>query len=227
MILIPGGTAIIGSDEQEIVSLAQTWNVSVEMFRDETPQTMAPLDSFYLDQYEVTNEQYKAFVEATRYPPPLHWTNGMYPEGTAAHPVTYVSWDDAQAYAQWAGKRLPTAEEWEAAARGLQGQTYPWGSTFAGKQLNLGNITGGPAPVGTYPDDVSPYQVYDMGGNVMEWTLTQYQGQHDFFILKGGAWSSDPFEARGANNTPGEAIYQLGHIGFRCAKSVGSHQSGD
>lgn len=220
MILIPAGTAIIGSDEQELVSLAQTWNVSLEMFQDEVPRTMVTINSFYIDQYEVTNKQYKAFVEATRYPPPLHWKNGMYPEGTADHPVTYVSWDDAQAYAQWAGKRLPTAEEWEAAARGLQGQTYPWGPTFAGQQINLGNIKGGPASVGTHPDDVSPYQVYDMGGNVMEWTLTQYQGQNDFFILKGSSWSGESFEARGANKTPGQAIYQLGHIGFRCAKSA-------
>ena len=220
MILIPGGTAIIGSDEQEILTLARTWNVSVEMFRDETPRTMVTINSFYIDQYEVTNEQYKAFVEATRYPPPLHWENGMYSEGIADHPVTYVSWDDAQAYAQWAGKRLPTAEEWEAAARGLHGQPYPWGETFAGQQVNLGNLSGGPAPVGTHPDDMSVYQVYDMAGNVMEWTLTQYQGQKDFFILKGSSWSGDAFEARGANKTPGEAIYQLGHIGFRCAKSA-------
>lgn len=220
MVLIPGGAAIIGSDEQELVSLAQRWNVSMEMFQDEVPQTMVTVTSFYLDQYEVTNEQYKEFVEATRYPPPLHWTNGIYPEEIADHPVTYVSWEDAQAYAQWAGKRLPTAEEWEVAARGLHGQIYPWGAAYTSQQSNIGDLNDGPAPVGSHADDVSVYQIYDMGGNVMEWTMSAYQQQNDFFILKGSSWSGEPFEARGANNSPGQAIYQLGHIGFRCAKSA-------
>lgn len=220
MILIPGGSAILGSDIQEIDALARIWNVSSEMFQDEVPRKSVAIRSFYLDQYEVTNAQYKAFVEATRYPPPLHWNNKIYPEGTADHPVTYVSWDDAQAYAQWAGKRLPTAEEWEVAARGLHGQVFPWGDTFAEQHVNLGNISGGTAPIGTHPDDVSAYHIYDLGGNVMEWTMTQYQGSRDFFVLKGSSWRNDPYEARGANQTPAEAIYQLGHIGFRCAKSA-------
>ncbi len=220
MVLIPGGTAILGSDPQEIDVLARAWKVSSEMFQDEIPRKMVTIQSFYLDQYEVTNAQYKAFVEATRYPPPLHWHNGVYPDGTADHPVTYISWDQAQAYAEWAGKRLPTAEEWELAARGLRGQSFPWGNTFTEQNVNIGKKNGSTAAVGTHPDDVSEYRVYDLGGNVMEWTMTPYQDSRDFFVLKGSSWNGDPVEARGANQTPGEAIYQLGHIGFRCAKSA-------
>ena len=119
------------------------------------------------------------------------------------------------------GKRLPTAEEWEAAARGLHGQPLSLGRNLCTDSKSISAILAEVLLLlEPHPDDMSVYQVYDMAGNVMEWTLTQYQGQKDFFILKGSSWSGDAFEARGANKTPGEAIYQLGHIGFRCAKSA-------
>ena len=191
-----------------------------DVFVTEIPRKTITFRGFYIDQYEVTNAQYKEFVDDTLYPPPPHWENGLYSQNTENHPVTFVSWDDAHAYAEWAGKRLPTAAEWELAARGLQGQTFPWGATFDSQQVNINNLQEGTAPVGFYQDDVSAYNVYDMGGNVMEWTLTQYEGTKDFFILKGSSWSGRPYEARGANQTPAEAIYQLSHIGFRCVKSA-------
>jgi formylglycine-generating enzyme required for sulfatase activity len=220
MIFIPGGSAIIGSDENEIEFASKTWDVPRDVFVTEVPRERITFRGFYIDQYEVTNAQYKEFVDDTLYPPPPHWEKGLYPQNTENHPVTFVSWDDAQAYAQWAGKRLPTAEEWEIAARGLRGQTFPWGATFDSQQVNIDNIQEGTAPGGFYQDDVSMYDVYDMGGNVMEWTLTQYEGTKDFFILKGSSWRGKPYEARGANQTPGEAVYQLSHIGFRCVKSA-------
>ncbi|PIE31624.1 hypothetical protein CSA56_17770 [candidate division KSB3 bacterium] len=220
MVFVQGGTAIIGSDEGEIHALLGMEGASQDMFADELPRKQINLQGFYIDRYEVTNAQYKKFVDATRYPPPLNWEDGMYPLGTSKHPVTFISWDDAQAYATWVGKRLPTAEEWEVASRGPHGQTYPWGEAFDMQKINIYSAQGGPDPVGSNMDDVSKYKIYDLGGNVMEWTLTHYEGDKNFFILKGGSWAGKPFEARGANNTPGEAVYQLSHIGFRCAKSV-------
>lgn len=220
MIFIPDGTAIIGSDEKETEQVSRTWNVSRDTLNDELPKRTISIRGFYIDQYEVTNAQYKEFIDATRYPPPLHWTGGTYPENTGNHPVTFVSWDDAYAYAQWAGKRLPTAEEWEFAARGFNGQRFPWGNSFDIQQTNINHPKGNVASVGSYPDDVSVYKVYDMGGNVMEWTFSHYGDNKDFFILKGSSWLGKPFEARGANQTPGAAEYQLSDIGFRCARSV-------
>ncbi|MBD3309414.1 SUMF1/EgtB/PvdO family nonheme iron enzyme [candidate division KSB3 bacterium] len=219
MIFIPGGTAVIGSDESEIALVEQTWGVSREVLTDELPSRMVQVAGFYLDPYEVTNAQYKEFVDATNYPPPLHWEGGLYPADSEDHPVTFVSWDDAQAYAQWAGKRLPTAEEWEVAARGLQGQMFPWGVTVEGQEVAIKTPDGGPVPVGSFPDDVSPYQIYDLGGNVMEWTQSQYEDTAGYFVLKGSSWNGEVFEARGANQTPGAAAYRLSDIGFRCARS--------
>jgi formylglycine-generating enzyme required for sulfatase activity len=143
----------------------------------------------------------------------------MYPEGTGNHPVTFVSWDDADTYAKWAGKRLPTAEEWEVAARGLNGRIFPWGNAYEAQRVNVNHPDSGTVAVGSSPDDVSELKVYDLGGNVMEWTMTQYGNQKDVFVLKGSSWATKPFEARGANQTPGYAEYRLGHVGFRCAKS--------
>ena len=221
MILIPAGSFVIGSTESEIQQLAGRWDVALEALQDEVPQRRVTLDAFYIDQYEVTNAAYLQFVATTGYPPPIDWENGRYPSGTAKHPVTFVSLDDALAYAQWAGKRLPTAEEWEAAARGPRGQIFPWGASLDAQRVNLNRATAGIGAIGSFPDDRSAFDVYDLGGNVTEWTMTQYAAQKDFFVLKGGAWNSGVLDARGAHQTPGEAMYQLSHIGFRCAKSAG------
>ena len=220
MIFIPGGTTIIGSSEHEIQTLVKQEGISEDMLLDELPQKNLVFQGFYIDRYEVTNAEYKKFVDALRYPPPLNWENGNYPIGMGNVPVTFVSWDDAHAYADWAGKRLPTAEEWEIASRGPEGRLYPWGDSFDAQNLNIDRRQNGPAEVGTHPDDLSAYSLNDMGGNVMEWTASRYEGSQDFFVLKGSSWAGKAFEARGANRTPGEAVYQLSHIGFRCAKDV-------
>ena len=221
MIYISGGPGMIGSDEQDMQQVIRKWKQDVQRdaLTDELPKQKMVVNAFYMDQYEVTNAEYKKFVDATRYPPPSHWKDGMYPENTGNHPVTFVSWDDAYAYAQWAGKRLPTAEEWEIAARGLNGRIFPWGNTHEAQRVNVNHPDGATAAVGSFADDVSAFKVYDMGGNVMEWTMSQYGNQKDIFVLKGSSWATKPFEARGANQTPGYAEYRLSHVGFRCAKS--------
>ena len=94
------------------------------------------VQAFYIDRHLVTNAEYQKFVDATGYPAPLNWARGRHPEGKADHPVTQVKWDDASEYAKWAGKRLPTDEEWEKAARGTDGRTYPWGDEWGKDRCN-------------------------------------------------------------------------------------------
>jgi formylglycine-generating enzyme required for sulfatase activity len=219
MVFITVGNAIVGSDAADLSAVTREWPVPPEALTDELPKQILAIRSFSIDRYEVTNAQYNAFVEAARYPPPLHWQDGMYAVDTGDHPVTFVSWDDAREYCTYVGKRLPTAEEWEVAARGMDGQIFPWGAGFAGQQVNVEQLQAGVAPVGSHPDDVSPFEVYDLGGNVMEWTMTQYGATSDYFILKGSSWATKVYEARGANQTPGQAVYRLEHIGFRCVQS--------
>ncbi len=191
MVLIPAGTFQMGSnfaDEE-----AEDWNA--DWFRDEQPVHTVHLDAFYMDVYEVTNAQFKAFVDANpqwqkdNIDAKFHdntylklWSGNNYPSGEANHPVTSVPWYAAMAYAQWAGKRLPTEAEWEYAARGgLAGQNYPWGDTITLADANYGvwddeenfvEGVGDTTPVGSYP--ANGYGLYDMAGNVEEWCLDAY-----------------------------------------------------
>ncbi|MBQ7567839.1 SUMF1/EgtB/PvdO family nonheme iron enzyme [bacterium] len=132
------------------------------------------LPAFYIDRFEVTNKQFKHFVDCTGYKAEGTWIKYATPE-RMNHPVICVSWHDAQAYAKWAGKRLPTAEEWEKAARGGDARRFPWGNTWDASRLNsFESNRGNTAPVGSYPSGASPYGVEDMAGNVWEWVDAWY-----------------------------------------------------
>ena len=144
-----------------------------------------------MDIHEVTNAQYKQFVDANpqwgqaRIPTDYHdgeylkhWNGNNYPTGKGDHPVVYVSWYGAMAYAQWARKRLPTEAEWEKAARGgLVGSKYPWGNFIDPSQANYSSHVGDTTTVGSHPPN--KYGLYDMAGNVWEWCLDAYEG--DFY----------------------------------------------
>lgn len=135
------------------------------------------LDAYYISRTPVTNAQYAKFVQATGHRAPEHWDGDTPPDEILDHPVTYVSWCDAQAYCEWAGVRLPTEEEWEKAARGTDGQKYPWGNEEPTSGLcNFNMNVGGTTPVGKYsPQGDSPYGCVDMAGNVWEWTESEYE----------------------------------------------------
>lgn len=163
MVLIPAGEFQMGSTNGE---------------RDEKPVHTVYLDAFYIDLHEVTIGEYKQFVKATNYRPLPNSVSRTSP--TDQHPVVEVSWRDAMAYAQWAGKRLPTEAEWEKAARGgLISQEYPWGNTIDFRKANYNKNTKSgthnqrTTSVGTYP--ANGYGLYDMSGNVAEWCLDTYQ----------------------------------------------------
>ncbi len=141
------------------------------------------LDTFYIGKYEVTNAQYKRFVEATGHRVPQHWSGGSIPKGKQDHPVVNVSWHDARSYCQWLADetgqvvRLPTEAQWEKAARGTDGREYPWGNEFDKDRCNwFEAFIGDTTAVGKYsPQGDSPYGVADMAGNVWEWTSSLYK----------------------------------------------------
>ena len=176
MVLIPAGSFEMGSDDAEADD-------------DEQPVHTVHLDAFYMDKHEVTNAQFKAFVDANpqwqkdNINARFHWggylsywSGNDYRFGEADHPVVFVSWYAAMAYAEWTGKRLPTEAEWEYAARGgLAGKKYPWGDTITPNDANYDRNVGGPTPVGQYP--ANGYGLYDMAGNVGEWCLDAYDAE--------------------------------------------------
>ncbi|MFQ5729391.1 MAG: formylglycine-generating enzyme family protein [Waddliaceae bacterium] len=193
--------------------------------------------AFYIDKTEVTNEQFKRFLDATGYKPKWpknflkHWHGGNYPRGKGNHPVVWVSLEDAKAYAKWAGKRLPTEVEWQKAAQGEDGRTWPWGNVYDPKKANMDS--NGTKPVGSYKEGASPYGCLNMAGNVWEMTDSfQSDGYHYFSWLRGGSF----FFAKGSRwymqggpitnyqrtkfwyMTP--ALNRSATIGFRCAKDA-------
>ena len=249
MVLIPAGSFEMGSTDEAAND-------------DEQPVHTVALDAFFMDIYEVTNAQFKAFVDANpqwqkdNIEDQFHWGSYLgdwdgndYPVGKANHPVVFVSWYAAVAYANWAGKRLPTEAEWEYAARGgLAGQTYPWGDTITDADANYNSNVGGTTPVGEYA--ANGYGLYDMAGNVWEWCLDKYDP--DFYsvsgkgrnplsgavkiqeildnfasvrtstsrVLRGGSWPYGAQSLRVADRGYGTPEITSSGSGFRCARAV-------
>ena len=190
MVRIPGATFPMGTDAAKVPEIAAAFNISKhpDLIEAETPQHNVTIESFYLDQFEVTNAAFRRFIRArpdwsvARIPRALHngnylkdWNGDNFPKGKANHPVANVSWYAAAAFCQWLGKRLPTEAEWEFAARGgLKDKTFPWGdepvdpsrANYGGSKL------GGTSPVGNYPPN--GYGLFDMAGNVWEFTADEW-----------------------------------------------------
>jgi formylglycine-generating enzyme required for sulfatase activity len=231
MVLIEGGEFQMGSDEGDPSNVVNGINL-------QGPAHSEKVESFYLDINEVTNRQYKEFVDARGYPPPRHWTNnGSYEREDAELPVTFVSWSDANNYATWRGRRLPTEKEWEYAARsGDRNFKYPWGNEF---RPGVANVLQGvkktkPAAVGTYKEDRNRFGVNDLGGNVSEWVqdfFKLYNGKPSEFdnlkVYRGGHFT-DPKETATATHRWADAANTtdentLSVTGFRCARSLGQN----
>jgi formylglycine-generating enzyme required for sulfatase activity len=176
------------------------------------------LPEFWIDRTPVTNAEYARFVAATGHKPPKHWKGKSPPKEIADHPVTYVSWHDAVAYAGWAGKRLPTEEEWEKAARGTDGREYPWGDWEEDRCNTKEAGVGGTTPVGRYsPDGDSPFGCVDMVGNVWEWTVIE---EGDRRVVRGGSWLDDRDFARCAARYWFAPYRSDASGGFRCVSPV-------
>ena len=305
----PGTKAVEGSNGvkvgttpkkvQEILDMSPAHRARMRIFDGETPEHRVKIAPFFMGTYEVTNEQYKAFVDATNRRPPEHWfgdalrqaqrdfleNEGLkakqakeearnykrrewdelakdqwveanwqtapwsIPEGTEQHGVSYVDFNDARAYAEWAGLRLPTEDEWVYAARGAQQQEFPWGDEWnaAGRAHTAELRSGVFRPVGSFPEGKSPFGVLDLSGGLWEWTSSPYTAFPRFKaneykvvetgkrkpvkkraesrfngaerVVKGGSLANPMFAAR-VNYRQGVIVSQTtAAIGFRVASS--------
>ena len=222
MVYIPAGKFIMGSNDR--------WD-------DESPEHIAKSEAFFIDLYEVTNKDFKQYVDANQTEAPYHWPGGIPPENKLNHPVVYVNWFEADSYCKSVGKRLPSEIEWEKAARGENGYIYPWGNIWVlDKSNNPYNNSKGTKPVGSYPKGRSPYGLHDMSGNVWEWVDSYYKphpgneiprpeyGQNNR-VLKGGSWFDClsygcGISAPTFNRSFFTPEVRNNSFGFRCAKSV-------
>lgn len=264
MALIPAGEFFMGSP------------AGTDSLPDERPQRLVYLSSYFIDRYEVTNEAYVAFVKTTGHRTPANanpastlWNDEIPMTGIERHPVVNVSWNDAAAYCQWAGKRLPTEAEWEKAARGTDARRYPWGnvwdiakansaSYWAGRTVEFTSgadweafwVTGEGAklakekglkgevltmPVGSFPQSLSPYGLYDMAGNVGEWVQDWYDPNYyrsaslsnpagpergAIKSMRGGSWLKPAVSLRTTDRDWGTLDSRPSGTGFRCAKDA-------
>jgi formylglycine-generating enzyme required for sulfatase activity len=244
MVLLPGdrswrfevhGIEIEGADDVG-VDVQYPWEDSPRRYHSRSIE-IAP---FYIDQYPVTNQQFAAFLTATKYHPAddhnflRDWTAGRYPAGWDNKPVTWVSLEDARAYAGWAGKRLPHEWEWQYAAQGADHRLYPWGNapcdTCVPKPEH-GRELRGPTDVGAFPKGASPFGVMDLTGNVWQWT-DEYQDEHTRAgMLRGGGYyrpggSRWYFPSAYQLNEHGKYLLiapskdRAGTLGFRCVKDA-------
>jgi formylglycine-generating enzyme required for sulfatase activity len=241
MVYVPEGPFIMGTDQTDSGHKAAEYGILKPWFEDEHPAHVVNLPAYYMDKYEVTNADYQAFVRATGRRHPPDWLGPTRPPGPARGPVVSVSWDDADAYCRWAGKRLPTEAEWEKAARGFEGRLYPWGNQFELGYANIGGGRNGPVAVGSYPKGQTPLGVYDLSGNVWEWTADWYQpypGNSTMAptnpptrrVLRGSSWSGVghfppaamedilAHNARGSFRFATDPENRLNDVGFRCAR---------
>ncbi len=209
-------------------------------FPDEKTEQLLHIDSFYIDQYEVTNRQYAQCVQAgrcasPRLPRSVNFTNYYAQFAFANFPAIWVAWPDAEAYCAYRGKRLPTEAEWEKAARGPQDTLYPWGNEDPTNQANYNYAARDVAPVGTFPADRSGYGAYDMAGNVREWVADWYQW--DYYpnaptqnptgpasgvtrVLRGGSWNDIALYLRSTVRKNFLPDSFDSNLGFRCASST-------
>jgi len=177
MITIPAGPFLMGTNSER----ADAYN---------RPQHEVVLSTYQIDKYPVTHAEYARFVVFTKHRPPLDWKDGTIPDGKALYPVTMVTWYDARDYCKWADKRMPTEAEWEKAARGTDGRRWPWGNIMDPSKLNTYYNVGSSNVVTKYANGVSPYGVFDMAGNVSEWTSS------DFVPYEGSSAPASVFKAK-------------------------------
>lgn len=222
MVLIPSGEFIMGKNS----SGPSDWQ----------PEHKVHVDAFYMDKFEVTNRQYFDYCSETNTPLPEFWGSGQfkcsldYPD----HPVIGISFIDASKYARWAGKRLPTEAEWEYAARGgLSGNNYPWGDQIDSTLTNYGRKYKTALKVGTFKPN--GYGLFDMGGNVWEWTSDNYGDDYytnspdqnpkgpasgRFKVIRGGSWHSGAMCIQTYYRNGLSASWIDFAVGFRCVKSL-------
>jgi len=214
MVYVPAGEFLMGSEEGD---------------SDESPVHTVYLDAYWIYKYEVTNEQYRSCIEAGKCEGNLE----NYPKNN--YPAVYIGWTDAKRYCAWTGGQLPTEAEWEKAALGTDGRTYPWGQVSPNCILaNFSGCSNQALPVGSFPRGASPYGALDMAGNVWEWVADWYD--EDYYqispvdnpqgpesgedrVLRGGSWNNLEWSLSGSSRYYEYIGYTGGSYGFRCVLS--------
>ena len=263
MVLVPGGAFGMGTAAADLAQVQQAFGVRhADLMAPEVPRHIVRVDPFWLDATPVTNAAFKRFVDAEPAWAPghapsrlhngeylRHWQGGEPPSGLADHPVVYVTWYAAMAFARWAGKRLPTEAEWECAARGGQDSSvFPWGSDPPDPSRANYGASGldTTTPVRRYPPN--PYGLYDLAGNVWEYCLDEWR--QDFYarsprdnplagdesrqqllgghfvhvttrrVIRGGSWGAAPVQLRVTFRDSHPPDGAGPHVGFRCARDA-------
>lgn len=246
MALVPGGTFLMGTDPSEAPGLQSRFEAGKWDFHTpEIPKHSERLDPFWMDRTEVTNDAFSRFLEARPEWQPgrirselhngkylAHWSGGRFPDGTADHPVTNVSWYAALAYCQWKGGRLPTEAEWEyAAGGGRRGPEFPWGDGMPDPSRANYHASGIGAPVraGSYPPNA--LGLHDMAGNVWEYMIEEWRDSYagprvlppadpsevkTRRALRGGSWGGVPINLRIRFRDSHPPDGAGPHVGFRC-----------
>jgi len=249
MRLVPAGEFTMGGSADTALAECQKLHIGGacgrDWFTDEEPPHTVYLDAFYMDKYEVSNAAYRECVNSGACQPPTDtgsYTRSSYYGNSAYddYPVIFVDWYQAKTYCEWRGARLPTEAEWEKAARGTDGRTYPWGngapscSLTNNYLLSSGRCIGDTTEVGSYESGKSPYGLYDLAGNVLEWVADWYGGTYysqspssnptgpasgPDRVLRGGSWSIDENYVRSANRLRVNPTGSDVDVGFRCVLS--------
>jgi len=214
------------------VDVQYPWENSPRRFHEH----LMHVTSFYIDKYPVTNAEFKKFIDSTHYHPRddlnflRDWKDGSYPTGWENKPVTWISQEDARAYASWAGKRLPHEWEWQYAAQGTDGRLYPWGNEWNDSAVPLpdkSRTMRGPDPVDGHPTGASPFGVMDMVGNVWQWTEEFVDDHTRGAVLRGGSYyqpqgsiwyfpQAYKLSEHGKLLTMSPSMDRSGGVGFRC-----------
>ena len=258
---IPAGAFIMGStpEERQYAYRLDREVTRPYGWYEKERRKKAKTGSFCIDRTPITNSKYKTFLDETGHEKPhispeayqhqgflVHpyekvrefvWMGSSFPAGREDHPVVLVSLEDAMSYCAWVGEkmgrryRLPKEAEWEKAARGTDGRTFPWGNKWNPDYLNSGERFGSTTPVSLFPQGKSPYGVYDMVGNLFEWTSTSWEGQSldqrvEKFVLKGCSWDDLPGTCRAAmrHGRPAKSKHIL--ISFRCVSDLSGLDEG-
>jgi formylglycine-generating enzyme required for sulfatase activity len=243
MIKIPGGDYVFKVHGIEIegnndvgVDVQYPWEDMPRRFHEHRME----IKPFYMDKYPVTNAQFRKFLDATQYHPTdslnflRDWRDGSYPDGWSDKPVTWVSIEDARAYASWAGKRLPHEWEWQFVAEGADHRAYPWGETWNPNAVPVpdqSRTLRSPDNVDAHPAGASPFGVLDMTGNVWQWTDEYFDEHTRAAILRGGSYYQPQgsiwyFPQAYRNDQHGKLLLmapsydRAGTVGFRCARDV-------
>jgi formylglycine-generating enzyme required for sulfatase activity len=245
MVLVPAGKFFMGTSKDIEKDPFFRFGLIKPFYADASPMQEINLDAYYIDKYEVSNEKYQEFLDSTGSKAPPQWSGRRYPEGHANRPVGGVSWYDAMGYCKWKRKRLPTEAEWEKAAKGTDKREFPWGNDYNESMANIAKkaeVYEDTAGVGSYPEGESPYGVYNLIGNVWEWTGSWYK-PYSGTVYESQRFGEREKVVRGNSVNPIAHFYKEEHreltswysrvyfrfpvlpdyhindIGFRCAKS--------